>query len=129
MQLQDYPLSALLDFGVDPKTMRPWFSFATSSELLTLRINGLVHMGFSRCWEERFSDDSDVLEVVCETRRFSRDELGGYGFRVGDPEAMPELTVITIEGPLNVKVFCESYEIDLEPPDRRFPAMAQLAGK
>jgi len=123
MQLQDYSIAALLDFGVDPKTMRPWFSFAALTQLLTLRVNGLVYMGFSRYWEDRCSDDSDVLEVKCEYRHLAKGELDGYGFRVDDPTAMPRLTVITIEGPLNMKIICESYEVSLEPLSRKFPSM------
>jgi hypothetical protein len=123
MELQDYSISALLDFGVDPKTMRPWFSFAALNQLLTLHINGLVFMGFSRYWEDRFSDDSDVLEVQCEARQFSEEELSGYGFRVDDPAAIPKLRVITVEGPLHVKIICESYEFSLEPLNRKFPNM------
>jgi hypothetical protein len=123
MQLQDYSISALLDFGVDPNTMKPCFSFAALDKLLTIHVNGLVYTGFSRDWDDRFSDDSHVLEVKCEKRCLSKEDLGGYGFRVDDCTAMPELTVITIEGPLNVKIICESYEISLEPLNRKFPSM------
>ena len=123
MQLQDYSISALLEFGVDPKTMRPWFSFAALTQLLTLHVNGIVYMGFSRDWDDRFSDDSDVLEVTCENRLLSREDLGGYGFRVDDSSSMPKLTVITIEGPLNIKIICDSYEISTEPLSRKFPNM------
>jgi hypothetical protein len=123
MQLQDYSISALLDFGVDPKTMRPWFSFAALDRLLTIHVNGLVYMGLSRDWDDRFSDDSHVLEVKCEKRRLSEGDLGGYEFRVDDSTAMPQLTVITIEGSVNIKIICDSYEVDLEPLDRKFPGM------
>ena len=95
--------------------MRPWFSFAALTQLLTLQITGVVYMGFSRYWEDRFTDDSDVLEVGCETRYLSREELGGYGFRVDDPASLPKLTIITVEGSLNVKIICDSYEVGLEP--------------
>ena len=123
MPLQDDSISALLDYGVDPQTMRPWLSFAALDQLLTIHINGAVYMGFSRDWDDRFSDDSHVLEVTCENRRLSKEDLSGYGFRVDDATAMPELTVITIEGPLNVKIICESYEVSREPLNRKFPSM------
>jgi hypothetical protein len=123
MQLQDYSISALLDYGVDPKTMRPWFSFAALTQLLTLHVNGVVYMGFSRDWDDRFSDDSDVLEVKCENRYLSRRDLDGYGFRVDDSAAMPKLTVLTIEGPLQMKIICESFEVSVEPLSRKFPSM------
>lgn len=123
MQLRDYSISALLDFGVDTKTMRPWFSFAAMTQLLTLRINGLVYMGFSRYWEDRFSDDSDVLDVQCEYRQIAEQELGGYRFKVDDLKAMPKLMVLTIEGPLNVRIICESYDVSLEPLSYKFPEL------
>jgi hypothetical protein len=123
MQLRDYSISALLAFGVDPKTMRPWFSFAARTQLLTLYVHGVVYIGFSRYWEDRFADDSDVLEVQCEYRQLSQEELGQYAFRVDDPTAIPQLTVIRIEGPLNVNIICESYEISLEPLRCKFPSL------
>jgi len=123
MQLQDYSISALLDFGVDPKTMRPWLSFAAGIQLLTLHVNGLVYMAFSRDWDYRFSDDSDVLEVQCEHRKLTEEDLAGYGWRLTSSSVMPNLTIIRIEGPLHVRIICESYEIDLEPLNHKFPKM------
>jgi len=123
MQLQDYSISALLDFGVDSKTMRPWFSFAALDRLLTIHVDGMVYMGLSRDWDDRLSDDSYVLGVTCEKRQLSEGDLGGYEFRVDDSTAMPVLTVISIEGAINLKIICESYRFDLEPLNRRFPGM------
>jgi hypothetical protein len=123
MQLQDYSISALLEYGIDPKTMRPWFSFAALTQLLTLHINGIVYMGLSRDWDDRFSDDAHVLEVRCENRHLSKQDLGGYRFRVDDSSLMPKLTIITIEGPLNIMIICDSYEISTEPLSRKFPNM------
>jgi hypothetical protein len=121
MQLQDYSISALLDFGVDSKTMRPWLSFAAGTQLLTLHVNGLVYMTFSRDWDYRFSDESDVLEVQCEYRKLTEEDLAGYRWRFTSSSVLPELTIIRIESPLFLKIICESYEISLEPLNRKFP--------
>jgi hypothetical protein len=117
-------ISALLEFGVDPKTFRPWFSFAALTELLTVRVNGLVYMDFSRAWACRFCEDSNVMEVRCECRHLSDDELDKYGrWRVDAPTDLPKLTIITVEGDLHVNIICESYDIVLEPLSQRFPYM------
>ena len=55
--------------------MRPRFSFTALTDLLTLHVNGVVYMGFSRDWDDRFSDDSHVLEVRCDKRRLSKGDL------------------------------------------------------
>ncbi len=116
-------IAALLDFGVDTKTFQPWFSFAALTQLLTLHVNGLVYMGFSRAWSERFSNDSNVMEVRCECRHLSTDELGKYVYQVDSPEAMPRLTVITVHGDLNLEIICDSFKITLEPLSQKFPDM------
>lgn len=109
--LSDWSISALLDFGVDRRTMQPWFAFDSASGRLTLRIRGLVYMGFSRDWEDRFSDDAGVLEVRCGRRRITPDEIERYAFLGYSPATLPELSVVEIEGPLNVTILCESYEM------------------
>src|SRR5712691_5786476 len=116
-------ISALLEFGVDHKTFRPWFSFAALTELLTVHVNGLVYMGFSRAWEDRFSDDSAVMEVHCEYRHVSEEELGKYAWQVNAPTDLPKMTIINVEGHLCVKIICESYDIALEPLSRKFSNM------
>jgi hypothetical protein len=121
--LQDYSISALLNFGVDPRGFRPWFAFAAQTQLLTVHIDGLVYMGFSRDWTDRFSDDSDVMEVQCEKRRLTDEELEKYDFQLEATDTIPELTIITVQGNLVVKIICDSYSICLEPLTKRYPQM------
>ncbi len=114
--LSDRSISALLDLGVDRRTMQPWFAFDSATGRLTLQIQGLVYMGFSRDWVDRFSDDTGVLEVRCGRRRITTDEIERYAFLVDSPASLPELTVIEIEGPLNVTIICDSYEMIPDMP-------------
>ncbi|WP_165250958.1 hypothetical protein [Paludisphaera soli] len=121
MNLQDCSITAILNFGVDPRTMKPWFEFAALDQLLTVSFNGVVHMRFSRDWDDRFSDDSDVLEVQSESRKPSEDDLQGYDYSVEDLKAFPELQIITIFGALHVKIICESFETRSEPLAIKYP--------
>jgi hypothetical protein len=117
-------ISALLDYGVDPRTFSPWLSFACLTDLLTIHVKGLVYMGFSRDWPVRFCSDSGVIEVRCEYRHLSEEELVRYGrWRVNSPTDLPKLTVVIVEGPLYVEIVCESYDIALEPLSRKYPDM------
>jgi hypothetical protein len=116
-------ISAPLDFGVDRKTFRPWFSFAALTELLTVQVNGLVYMNFSRAWEDRLSDGSNVADVRCEYRHPSVDELEEYAWQINSFTDLPRLTIISIDGDLCITIICESYEVAREPLSRKFPGM------
>lgn len=117
-------ISALLDYGVNPKTFSPWLTFASLSDLLTIHINGLIYMSFSRDWILRHCGDSGVREVRCERRRLSEEELIKYGrWRINFPSDLPEFTIITVEGDLYMEVFCESYDITFEPLNLKYPDM------
>lgn len=108
-------ISAILDMGVDPVTFNPWFTFSALTERLTVRTVGFVHMRVSRAWEDRFSDDTDVLEVRCERRLLSADDIVGYAWGEAILEAMLELTVLTISGQMNLVIVCDSIETVIEP--------------
>lgn len=121
--LSGYSISALLDMGVDERTFCPWFKFSALTQLLTLRVVGFVHMSCSRAWEDRFADDSDVLEISNERRKLTAWDLQGYGWNEPSLESIPELTVIHLEGGLIMTVICDSFEVALEPLSRQYPHM------
>ena len=121
--LRDYSISALLGMGVDERTFCPWFKFAALSQLLTLRVVGLVHMSCSQAWEYRFSDDSNVMEISNVRSRLTPEDLSGYAWNEPSPQSMPELVVIKVEGDLNLTVICDSFEVALEPLSRQYPHM------
>lgn len=119
--LGGYSISALLDMGVDERTFCPWFKFAALSQLLTLRVVGLVHMSCSRQWRDRFDDDSHVIEISNKRGRLTPEELSGYAWNEESPLSMPELVVIKVEGDLNLTLICDSFEVALEPLSRQYP--------
>jgi len=121
--LGGYSISALLDMGVDERTFCPWFKFAALSQLLTLRVVGLVHMSCSRAWGDRFADDSSVMEISNKRRKLTPEDLSGYAWNEPSPQSMPELVVIKVEGDLNLTVICDSFEVALEPLSRQYPHM------
>ncbi len=121
--LSGYSISALLDMGVDERTFCPWFKFAALTQLLTLRVVGLVHMSCSRAWRVRFAGDSNVLEISNERRKLTPEDLSGYAWNEPSPELIPELVVIHIEGGLIITVICDSFEVALEPLSRQYPHM------
>ncbi len=81
--LGSYSISALLDMGVDTKTFCPWFKFAALTNLLTLRVVGLVYMSCSRAWEDRFvAEDTRMLWKSCnERRKMTSEDFSGYALR------------------------------------------------
>ena len=119
--LGGYSISALLDMGVDERTFCPWFKFAALSQLLTLRVVGLVHMSCSRAWRYRFDDDSHVIEISNKRGRLTPEELSGYDWNEESPLSMPELVLIKVEGDLNLTIICDSFEVALEPLSRQYP--------
>jgi len=121
--LSGYSISALLDMGVDERNFCPWFKFSALTQLLTLRVVGLVHMSCSRAWEDRFAGDSNVLEISNDRRKLTSGDLSGYPWNEPSLEAIPELTVIKIEGGLIMTVICDSFEVALEPLSRQYPHM------
>jgi len=121
--LSGYSISALLDMGVDERTFCPWFKFCALWQLLTLRVVGLVHMRFSRSWEYRFEQDSNVLEISNEKRKLTAEDLSGYAWNEPSPELIPELVVIHIEGDLNITLICDSFDVALEPLSLQYPQM------
>ena len=121
--LSGYSISALLDMGVDERTFCPWFKFSALTQLLTLRVVGLVHMSWSRAWEDRFAGDSNVLEISNERRKLTFGDLSGYPWNEPTLVSIPELTVIKIEGGLNITVICDSFEMALEPLSLQYPHM------
>jgi hypothetical protein len=116
-------ISALLDMGVEAKTFRPWFKFAALTQLLTLRVVGLVFMSFSRDYTFQFSEDTNVFEVECERRRMTAEELQMYGFQVESHQSVPEMTVMKVHGDLNITVICDSIEVSFEPLNQQYPDM------
>jgi len=121
--LGDFSISALLGMGVDERTFSHWFKFAALSELLTLRVIGLVHMSCSRAWRYRFDDNTHVMEISNERRKITPDDLTGYPWHEPSMQLMPELIVIRVEGDLNVTVICDSFEVALEPLCLQYPHM------
>jgi hypothetical protein len=121
--LSGYSISALLEMGVDERTFCPWFKFSALTQLLTLRVVGLVHMSCSRAWEDRFAGDSNVLEISNERRKLTFGDLSGYPWNEPTLVSIPELTVIKIEGGLNITVICDSFEMALEPLSLQYPHM------
>lgn len=121
--LSGYSISALLDMCTDERTFCPWFKFAALTQLLTLRVVGLVHMSCSRAWEDRFACDSNVLEISNERRKLTTEDLSGYPWNEPSLETIPELTVIKIDGGLIITVICDSFDVALEPLSRQYPHM------
>jgi hypothetical protein len=116
-------ISALLDMGVDTKTFCPWFKFAALTQLLTLRVAGMVYMTFSHAWEDRFSDGTNVVEVSSERRGITIDDLSGYAWDGPLPQVTPELVLIKVHGDLNITIICDSFEVALEPLNLQYPHM------
>jgi hypothetical protein len=121
--LSSYSISALLEMGVDAETFCPWFKFAALTQLLTLRVIGLVHLSCSRAWRDRFADDSNVMEISNEKRKLTREDLSGYAWIEPSPQSVPELVVIRVEGDLNLTVICDSFDVALEPLNQQYPHM------
>jgi len=122
-KLGSYSISVLLGMGVDEKSLCPWFKFAALTQLLTLRVVGLVYMSCSRAWEDRFSNSSSVMEISNEKRMLTSEDFVGYAWNEPSPHSVPELVVIKVDGDLNLTVICESFEVALEPLSRQFPHM------
>lgn len=110
-------ISAILDMGVDPKTFDPWFTFLSLTQRLTIKTIGFVHMRISREWEDRFSDDTHVLEITSERRKIFADDILGYAWPDADLNAMPELTIVSVAGPVDVTLICESFATVIEAFD------------
>jgi hypothetical protein len=121
--LGDYSISALLGMGVDERTFCPWFKFAALSQLMTLRVVGLVYMSCSRAWRYRMDIDSNVMEISSKKRMLTPEDLSGYAWSELSPQMMPELVVIKVAGDLNLTIICDSFEVALEPLNRQFPHM------
>lgn len=119
--LSEYSIDALLDMGVDPKTFCHWFDFCSCLQLLTLRISGLVHMTVSRGWEDRFSDNTNVVEVVNKKRKLTANDMREYTWPEDDWESMPEFVVINIYGSVSIDIICDSFDISLEPLENKYP--------
>lgn len=121
--LSSYSISALLGMGVDENSFCHWFKFAALTQLLTLRVVGLVHMNCSRAWGDRFADDSDIMEITNKRRKPTFEDLLGYAWIEPSLHSLPELVVIKVEGDLNLTVICDSFEVTLEPLSQQYPHM------
>lgn len=120
VDLRQYSISYLLNYGVDEETLQPWFEFSALKNLLTLRITGLVYMSFSRPLIFPDSFDAIVLEVDCQRKLISPDDLLGYGYILEPTEHLPELVVLYFHG-VNLKIICESFDVRLEPLSHKYP--------